>query len=105
METIVNEKKVKNPKISKNLLRYFQKKKKSKKSHFFFLGACGASAFYCLVKAPIAPPILCAAGQPDRWRRNKNPSQGNRRYILFNPISAISDVTFRFLSTSTPGDV
>ena len=34
------------------------------------------------MKAPIAPAALCAA------------VRGNRRYILFNPIRAISDVTF-----------
>ena len=49
---------------------------------------------YFLMKAPIAPPALCAAGQPDRWRLYKRHPQGNRRYILFNPIRAISDVTF-----------
>ena len=29
-----------------------------------------------LVKAPIAPPTLCAAGQPDRWRRYKRHPAG-----------------------------
>ena len=49
METIVNKKKQKFPKIPKILLSYFSKKKqvekiKIKKYIFFFLSACGASA-------------------------------------------------------------
>ena len=31
---------------------------------------------YFLMKAPFAPPALCAAGQPDRWRRYKRPPAG-----------------------------
>jgi len=46
-------------------------------------GAASAEKFFrfilffnFLLKAPIAPPALCAAGQPDRWRRYKTHPAG-----------------------------
>ena len=43
------------------------------KRKFMVLGPVLA---YFVVKAPIAPPTLCAAGQPDRWRRYKRHPAG-----------------------------
>ena len=45
------------------------------------------------MKAPIAPPTLCAAGKPDRWRRYKRHPR-TVGICFLDPIRAISFVTF-----------